>query len=221
LRVRRAWYRTSPIPSEGDLTCVVAGIVSEEIMEPYRMFRLGAVRGRLARLSLATMLATGLVASAPAVASADTPYPVYSVTVHYYPMYTANTTVINDILSVGCVPLFEWNAEIAVGCSIAGLIISIIPSNQFSGYWADYVLQTSQVFVHAGSVCNSNKANCSAFWKWDVYAKAAYLSQNNSTYSLMTSSSAPAFYGYSRIGYSIRIPVNSIQLANILSGHGL
>jgi hypothetical protein len=173
-------------------------------------------------LSLAAVLASGVIVSVPAPTLAAGSYPVYSVSVRYYPMYTANTTVLSDIVNVGCSPDNPYSGYISVGCALAGTVLAIIPSNQFSGYWADYVLQTSQVFVHGGAVCNTSKTNCSGFWKWDVYLKAAYLSQNNTTYSYLTSSWAPAYYGYSSIGYSSRAWwVNSMQLANILAGNGL
>jgi hypothetical protein len=165
------------------------------------------------------MLTSSVLVGLPAQTLAAGSYPITGVWVRYYPMYTANTTVAASIFSQGCVPIttYSWT-EVAVGCAAVGLLLAAV-SNQFSGYWGDAVLETSQVFVHQGFVCNSSKSNC---WtaKWEVYARTG-TSLDLLTLVSLVGPWGPSYWGYSSVGFCHRIPVSDWQLYRILSGYGL
>lgn len=168
------------------------------------------------------MLAGGVIVSVPAPTLAAGSYPITGVTVHYYPMYTSNLSVLSDMQANYCTPenIASGGRIVAVGCSAAGLILGVLPSNQFSGYWADYVIQTSQVFVHEGAICNSSKSNC-VLNKWDVYLKTRNFVQDTATWASLAGSWGPYYYGSPSVGYSARYPATTAQLVNILNGYGL
>jgi hypothetical protein len=174
---------------------------------------------RTLKLVLVTVAVASAVLTTPGTSLAASRYPITAVSVKYYPMYTANTTVFGAITAAGCLVLGKVNLAVAGVCA-AGVYVLPNLSQQQQGYWGDYVIQTSQVIVHEGAVCNQSKTSCSV-WQWDVYSRTGSASLDNVTVGTLLYY-GPYVYGYSQVGYGTRMWwINGIQFVSILSGNGI
>ncbi len=165
---------------------------------------------------VAMSLGAAVVLMTPTTALAAA-YPVTGVTQIDYAMVGPSADTQKKMALSGCIVVALFSKVVGAACAIGATWWN--PTQDQSGWWREQIWQTSQAYVHLGSLCNMSRSSCTLY-KWDIYVKTstpfdvgcfAYLVRYG-----------PMLYGYSKVYVCPKYPNNSVFKAlDVIHGNGL